>query len=95
MDANSEAAPGARINLNAAPIARIPLTMQIVLGSTQMTVREMAQLEPGAVIPLDRKVGEPVEILINGRVIALGDIAVTEGDDPRFAVSITQLVATE
>lgn len=72
-------------------IGRIRVTVQVVLGVVRMSVHEMSALEHGAVISLDRRIGEPVDILVNGRAIGRGEIAVKEQDQERFAVSITEL----
>jgi flagellar motor switch protein FliN/FliY len=70
---------------------RIPVLVQVVLGGTTMTIAEVIALEPGALIKLDRKIGDPVDILVNGSAFAKGELAIVEGETPRFAISITQL----
>src|SRR5580698_2214144 len=59
-------------------ILRIPVVVQVVLGSASMAVANLLKLGRGAVIPLDRRIGEPVEITVNGRVVARGEVVVVE-----------------
>ncbi|MBE7220713.1 MAG: FliM/FliN family flagellar motor switch protein [Caulobacteraceae bacterium] len=73
-------------------ILDIPLTVQVVLGGTSMPVANLMKLGRGAVIPLDHRVGQPVDIVVNGRVIARGDMTVIEGDTERLGVSLTEVV---
>lgn len=73
-------------------ILRIPVVVQVVLGSAVMPVSNLLKLGRGAVIPLDHRVGEPVDVVVNGRVIARGEIVVVEDDNSRFGVSLTEIV---
>jgi flagellar motor switch protein FliN len=73
-------------------ILRIPVTMQVVVGSTTLAIESLIRLGPGAIVPLDRRIGEPVEIIVNGRVIARGEIVVLEEDHTRFGVSLTEML---
>ena len=72
-------------------ILRIPVSVQVVLGSAMMPVSNLLKLGRGAVIPLDHRVGEPVDIIVNGRVIARGEIVVVEDDNSRLGVSLTEI----
>ena len=56
-----------------------------------MPVANLLKLGRGAVIPLDHRVGEPVDIIVNGRVIARGEIVVVEDDNSRLGVSLTEI----
>jgi flagellar motor switch protein FliN/FliY len=73
-------------------IMRIPVTMQVVLGSATIPVANLMKLGRGAVVPLDHKVGEPVDVVVNGRVVARGEVVVVEEDNSRFGVSLTEIV---
>jgi flagellar motor switch protein FliN/FliY len=73
-------------------IMRIPVTVKVVLGSAMMPVANLTKLGRGAVIPLDRKVGEPVEVVVNGRIIARGEVVVFDESTSRFGVSLTEIV---
>jgi flagellar motor switch protein FliN len=83
------AAPSSGRNLDT--ILRIPVSVQVVLGSAMMPVSNLLKLGRGAVIPLDHRVGEPVDIIVNGRVIARGEIVVVEDDNSRLGVSLTEI----
>jgi flagellar motor switch protein FliN/FliY len=73
-------------------ILRIPVLIQVVLGSATMPVANLMKLGRGAIVPLDHRVGEPVDVVVNGRVIARGEVVVVEDDNSRFGVSLTEIV---
>lgn len=73
-------------------VLRIPVTVQVVLGAASMPVSNLLKLGRGAVVTLDHRVGEPVDVVVNGRVIARGEIVVIEDDNSRFGVSLTEIV---
>jgi flagellar motor switch protein FliN/FliY len=77
---------------NVDAILRIPVTMQVVLGSATIPVANLMKLGRGAVVPLDHRVGEPVDVVVNGRVVARGEVVVVEEDNSRFGVSLTEIV---
>lgn len=70
----------------------IPMTLRIVLGSVTMPIRDVTRLRPGSLVTLDRRIGEPVEIAINDRVICRGHISVSEEPSPRFVIKIVDFV---
>ena len=73
-------------------VMRIPVEVQVVLGSATMTVSNLMKLSRGSVVKLDRSVGEPVEILVNGHVVARGEVVVMEDDNSRLGVSLTEVI---
>ncbi len=73
-------------------ILSIPVTVQVVFGGASMPVAQLIKLGRGAVVPLDRKVGDPVDIVVNGRVVARGDIVVVDEETSRLGVSLTEIV---
>lgn len=73
-------------------IMRIPVTVKIVLGSASMPVAALMKLGRGALIPLDRKLGEPVDVIVNGRVVARGEVVVMDDDPSRLGISLTEVV---
>lgn len=89
--AAAETAPGSGMNANMDLIMDIPIDVQIVLGTSRMQVSGLMALTEGATIALDRKIGEPVEIMVNGRVIGRGEITVLEGDVTRFGVKLLEI----
>ncbi len=84
-------APGAAAP-NLEMVMRIPVTVKVVLGSTTMPVASLVKLGRGAVIPLDRRVGEPVDVVVNGRVVARGEVVVVDEATSRFGISLTEVV---
>jgi len=73
-------------------ILAIPVTVQVVLGTTTMPVARLMKLGRGAIISLDQKVGDPVNVLVNGRVVARGEVVVVDEATSRFGVSLTEIV---
>jgi flagellar motor switch protein FliN/FliY len=90
FEAETVSSAGAAPNLDA--ILSIPVSVQVVLGGTAMPVSSLMKLGRGAVIPLDHRVGQPVDIVVNGRVIARGEMTVIEDDATRLGVSLTEIV---
>ncbi|MCV0393738.1 MAG: flagellar motor switch protein FliN [Rhizobiaceae bacterium] len=74
-------------------IMDIPVDVQIILGSTEMSVSQLMALQKGSTVALDRRIGEPVDIMVNGRKIARGEITVLEEDPSRFGIRLTEIVA--
>ena len=92
--ANGDPSSGAPLARNLEMIMRIPVSVQIVLGSATMPVSGLAKLGRGAVIPLDRRVGDPVDVVVNGRVVARGDVVVMDEGGSRFGIALTEVVTT-
>lgn len=86
--------PGSAMTSNIDLIMDIPIDVQIVLGSSRMQVSSLMNLNEGATIALDRRIGEPVELLVNGRMIGRGEITVLEEDDTRFGVKLIEIKGT-
>lgn len=72
-------------------ILRIPVVLQVVVGSATLPVSNLLKLGRGAVVPLDHRVGDPVDVVVNGRTIARGEVVVVEEDGARFGVSLTEI----
>jgi flagellar motor switch protein FliN/FliY len=69
-----------------------PVTLKVLLGTASMPIFQLTKLGRGAVIPLDRRVGEPVDVMINGRIIARGEIVVLDEEGSRFGVTLTEMI---
>lgn len=67
----------------------VPVMVSAVLGHSVMPVGELLQLAPGAVLELDRKVGEAVDILVNNRLVARGEVVLVED---RLGVTMTEII---
>jgi flagellar motor switch protein FliN len=87
--------PGSALEANLGLIMDIPIDVQIVLGTSRMPVSGLMNLEEGAIIALDKKIGEPVEIMVNGRRIGRGEITVLENDDTRFGVKLIEVMTSK
>lgn len=70
-------------------INNVEMALTVEIGRTRMSVRDVLSLEPGAVIELDRSAGAPADVLLNGRLIAHGEVVVVDQD---YAVRITQIL---
>lgn len=82
-------------NSRADLVMDIPIDVQVVLGTSRMQVSELMDLNEGATIGLQRKIGEPVEIMVNGKLIGRGEITVLENDDTRFGVKMIEVIGTK
>lgn len=69
----------------------VPLKISVELGRSQMTLRQTLELVQGSVIELDRLAGDPVDVYVNDRIFARGEVVVV---DDKFAVRITELIDT-
>src|SRR6478752_9571550 len=70
----------------------VQVKVQAVLGRTRMPIGHLLQLTSGAVLELDRRVGEPVDIFVNDRLIARGEVVLIDG---ALGVSLTEIVRAE
>ena len=66
----------------------VPLRVSVELGRTKLRIQELLELGQGSIIDLDRLAGEPVDILVNGRPIAQGEVVVSQD---RYAVRIVSV----
>ena len=67
----------------------VPVRISVVLGRTKMAVSDLLRLDTGTVIELDRQVGEAVEIFVNDRLVARGEIVLVDG---RLGVTMTEII---
>ncbi|TVU59715.1 flagellar motor switch protein FliN [Paenarthrobacter nitroguajacolicus] len=70
-------------------ISNVEMALTVEIGRTRMSVRDALALEPGRVIELDRSAGAPADVLLNGRLIAHGEVVVVDQD---YAVRITRIL---
>jgi len=76
-------------NLNL--VLDVPVSLTIELGSCQLPMREVLQLTIGSVVQLDKQADAPVELNVNGKLIARGEVVVVED---RFGVKITEVIGS-
>ena len=80
-------------NLNL--VLDVPVSLTIELGGCQLPMREVLQLNIGSVVQLDKAADAPVELSINGKLIARGEVVVLEEDNSRFGVSLTEIAGPQ
>ncbi len=71
----------------------IPVTVSAVLGKATMQVSQLLKLGRGAVVELDRKLGEAIDIYVNDRLVARGEVVMV--DDNRLGVTMTEIVKSD
>jgi flagellar motor switch protein FliN len=70
----------------------VPVELAVEIGRTRMTIRETLALGPGSIVTLNRLAGEPVDLLVNGKPIARGEVVVI---DEEFGLRVTEVVSGE
>jgi flagellar motor switch protein FliN/FliY len=70
----------------------VPVQVSAVLGRARMDVGELLKLGPGAVLELDRKVGEAIDIYVNNRLVARGEVVLVED---KLGVTMTEIIKSE
>jgi flagellar motor switch protein FliN/FliY len=71
------------------PVFDVPVHIQAVLGKCQLDVAQLLRLTSGSVLELDRKVGEAIDIYVNNRLVARGEVVVV---DERLGVTMTEII---
>jgi flagellar motor switch protein FliN len=69
----------------------VPVELAVEIGRTSMTIGETLALGPGSIVSLNRLAGEPVDLLVNGRPIARGEVVVV---DEEFGLRVTEIVSS-
>ena len=82
------------IRLSIDSVMNIPVTVQVILGTTTMPVSDLMKMSRGSIVPLDNRVGEPVDVVVNGRVVARGELVIMDDDNTRFGISLTEIVGS-
>lgn len=91
MDENQ--APAEAAPQSSHPLQRIPIEISVSVGTAKPLVSDLLRLSENAVLPLDRKVDDPVELFIGERLIARGELQEMEGGEPgQLAVRLTEVV---
>lgn len=79
-------------NISLEAVYDIPVQISVVLGKTSMQVSQLLKLGRGAVVELDKKVGEPIDIYVNNRLVARGEVVVVED---RIGITMTEIIKSE
>ena len=83
---------GEKTAADLATVFDVPVNISAVLGKSHMSVAQLLKLNKGSVLELDRKVGEAIDIFVNNRLIARGEVVVVED---RLGVTMTEIIKTE
>ncbi len=75
-----------------APVFDVPVNISAVLGKAHMSVAQLLKLNRGSVLELDRKVGEAIDIYVNNRLVARGEVVLVE---EKLGVTMTEIIKTE
>ena len=78
-----------KIASDLAPVFDVPVNISAVLGRAHMSVAQLLQLTQGSILELDRKVGEAIDIYVNNRLVARGEVVVV---DERLGVTMTEII---
>jgi flagellar motor switch protein FliN/FliY len=80
-------------NADLEAIYDVPVTVSAVLGKASMQVSQLLKLGRGAVVELDRKLGEAIDIYVNNRLVARGEVVMV--DDDRLGITMTEIVKSD
>jgi flagellar motor switch protein FliN/FliY len=95
VDPDAMAAEGGETSRGAADLEAVfdvPVQVSAVLGRAKMDVGELLKLGPGTVLELDRKVGEAIDIYVNNRLVARGEVVLVED---KLGVTMTEVIKAE
>ncbi len=86
--------PDAAEALAGAPfsIAHVPVTVQVVLGTSKIPLSDLLKLSAGATIPLDQRLGEDVLLIVNGCKVARGELYVLDEEEGKLGVKVTAII---
>jgi flagellar motor switch protein FliN/FliY len=76
--------------INMDVILDVPVTVSMEIGRTQINIRNLLQLNQGSVVELDRFAGEPLDVLVNGTLIAHGEVVVV---NDKFGIRLTDVIS--
>ncbi len=81
---------GAGDDINLDVILDVPVTISMEIGRTQINIRNLLQLNQGSVVELDRLAGEPMDVLVNGTLVAHGEVVVV---NDKFGIRLTDVIS--
>ncbi|WP_338065368.1 flagellar motor switch protein FliN [Thiospirillum jenense] len=85
---DSQTAPNEQINLDM--VLDVPVTLSMEIGRAKIPIRNLLQLNQGSVVELDRLAGEPLNVLVNGTLIAHGEVVVV---NEKFGIRLTDVIS--
>jgi flagellar motor switch protein FliN len=92
IEAYSPEEQGARVASDLEAVFDVPVQVSAVLGRAHMEVGDLLKLGPGTVLELDRKVGEAIDIYVNNRLVARGEVVLVED---KLGVTMTEIIKAE
>jgi len=92
LQGGSSAAERPMANVNLDMILDVSVTVSIEVGRARMSINDLLKLSQGAIIELDRMAGEPLDVLVNGTLVARGEIVVVK---EKFGIMLTEVVSPE
>jgi flagellar motor switch protein FliN/FliY len=90
LDELSDDAPSSNADSKLDTILDIPVTISMEVGRTNISIRNLLQLNQGSVVELDRVAGEPLDVLVNGTLIAHGEVVVI---NDKFGIRLTDVIS--
>jgi len=88
LEDDAKSIDGEDINLDV--ILDVPVTISMEIGRTQINIRNLLQLNQGSVVELDRLAGEPMDVLVNGTLVAHGEVVVV---NDKFGIRLTDVIS--
>ena len=92
LQSQPTAAVSSAPNVNLDMILDVNVTVSIEVGRARMSISDLLKLSQGAIIELDRMAGEPLDVLVNGTLVARGEIVVVKD---KFGIMLTEVVSPE
>jgi len=86
----SEPAPASTSEVNLDVILDVPVTLSMEVGRTRIPIRNLLQLNQGSVVELDRAAGEPLDVFVNGTLVAHGEVVVV---NEKFGIRLTDVIS--
>jgi flagellar motor switch protein FliN/FliY len=87
-----DGAGGVLLSGDLAPVLDVPVELSVEIGRTTMTIGETLGIGPGSIVSLNRAIGEPVDLLVNGKRIARGEVVAV---DEEFGLRVTEVDPAE
>lgn len=87
-ESSSSSDAGREVNMEA--ILDVPVTLSMEVGRTRIPIRNLLQLNQGSVVELDRAAGEPLDVFVNGTLVAHGEVVVV---NEKFGIRLTDVIS--
>lgn len=91
-DLSEDEDQGTKTAMDLEAVFEVPVNISAVLGRTQMDVSDLLKLQAGNIVELDRKIGEAIDIYVNNRLVARGEVVMVED---RLGVTMTEIIKGE